>query len=149
MSATRRSSGLAPRACVRVYARVLVPPNLYIHTFQGEEPLDTGGGRVFSLDASFGLLATASASALELFLDSALSFCGVSCMIGTVAAPPSIVVKCGGWFFVWSFVVLFLSGVCVCDQAQAMSYHFQVSKCLKLVNANLSFVLLLFRSVNV
>jgi len=29
---TRRSSGVAPRACVRVYARVLVPPNLYIHT---------------------------------------------------------------------------------------------------------------------
>jgi len=48
---------------------------------QGEEPLDTGGGRVFSLDASFGLLATASASALALFLCSALSFYGVSCMI--------------------------------------------------------------------
>jgi len=32
---TRRSSGagVAPRACVRVYARVLVPPNLYIHTY--------------------------------------------------------------------------------------------------------------------
>jgi len=30
VSATRRSSGVAPRACVRVYARVLVPPNLYI-----------------------------------------------------------------------------------------------------------------------
>ena len=29
-SATRRSSGVAPRACVRVYARVLVPPNIYI-----------------------------------------------------------------------------------------------------------------------
>jgi len=25
-------SGVAPRACVRVYARVLVPLNLYIHT---------------------------------------------------------------------------------------------------------------------
>jgi len=24
--------GVAPRACVRVYARVLVSPNLYIHT---------------------------------------------------------------------------------------------------------------------
>ena len=23
----------APRACVRVYAHVLVPPNLYIHTY--------------------------------------------------------------------------------------------------------------------
>jgi len=33
VSVTRRSSGVAPRACVRVYARVLVPPNLYIHTF--------------------------------------------------------------------------------------------------------------------
>jgi len=33
---TRRSSGVAPRACVRVYARVLVLPNLYIHTL----PLD-------------------------------------------------------------------------------------------------------------
>jgi len=30
---TRRSSGVAPRADVRVYARVLVPPNLYIHTY--------------------------------------------------------------------------------------------------------------------
>jgi len=50
-------------------------------SFQGEEPLDTGGGRVFSLDASFGLLATASASAPALFLGSALCCCGVSCMI--------------------------------------------------------------------
>jgi len=32
VSATRRSSDVAPRACVRVYARVLVSPNLYIHT---------------------------------------------------------------------------------------------------------------------
>ena len=31
VSVTRRSSGVAPRACVRVYARVLVPPNLYIY----------------------------------------------------------------------------------------------------------------------
>ena len=37
--------------------------------------------RVFSLDASFGLLATASASALALFLGSALCCCGVSCII--------------------------------------------------------------------
>ena len=33
VSVTRRSSGVAPRACVRVYARVLVPPNLYIHKY--------------------------------------------------------------------------------------------------------------------
>jgi len=33
VSVTHRSSGVAPRACVRVYARVLVPPNLYIHTY--------------------------------------------------------------------------------------------------------------------
>jgi len=33
VSVTRRSSGVAPRACVRVYARVLVPPNLDIHTY--------------------------------------------------------------------------------------------------------------------
>ena len=33
VSVTRRSSGVAPRACVRVYARVLVLPNLYIHTY--------------------------------------------------------------------------------------------------------------------
>ena len=26
-------SGVAQRACVRVYARVLVPPNLHIHTY--------------------------------------------------------------------------------------------------------------------
>jgi len=50
-------------------------------SFQGEEPLDTGGGRVFSLDASFGLLATASASVLARFLGSALSVCGASCML--------------------------------------------------------------------
>jgi len=34
VSVTRRSSGVAPRAGVRVYARVLVPPNLYIHTYR-------------------------------------------------------------------------------------------------------------------
>ena len=33
---------------------------------QEEEPPDTGGGRVFSFDATSGLLATASASALAL-----------------------------------------------------------------------------------
>jgi len=33
VSVTRRSSGVALRAYVRVYARVLVPPNLYIHTY--------------------------------------------------------------------------------------------------------------------
>jgi len=35
----------------------------------------------FSLDASSGILATASASAPALFLDSALCCCGVSCML--------------------------------------------------------------------
>jgi len=54
---------------------------LLSRTFQGEEPLDTGGGWVFSPDASSGLLVTASTSALALFLGSALSFCGVSCML--------------------------------------------------------------------
>ena len=35
VSVTRRSSGVAPQACVRVRvcARVPVPPNLYIHTY--------------------------------------------------------------------------------------------------------------------
>jgi len=33
VSATRHSSGVAPRACMRVYARVLVPPKIYIHTY--------------------------------------------------------------------------------------------------------------------
>jgi len=33
VSAPRRSSGVTPRACVRVHARVLVPPNLYMHTY--------------------------------------------------------------------------------------------------------------------
>ena len=41
VSVARRSSGVAPRACVRVYARVLVPPNLYIHTY-----IHTGQGPV-------------------------------------------------------------------------------------------------------
>ena len=36
VSVTPRSSGVAPRACVRVYARVLVPPNLYIHTYMSD-----------------------------------------------------------------------------------------------------------------
>jgi len=44
---------------------------LLSRTFQGKYSLDTGGGRVFSLDASIGLLATASTSALALFLGSA------------------------------------------------------------------------------
>jgi len=42
VSVTRRSFGVAAlRACVRVYARVLmVPPNLYIHTYIGvDQPL--------------------------------------------------------------------------------------------------------------
>jgi len=39
---------------------------LLSRTFQGGEPLNTGGGRVFSLDHSFGFLPTASASALAL-----------------------------------------------------------------------------------
>jgi len=46
-----------------------------------QQNINTGGGRVFFLDASFGLLATASASAPVLFLGSALCYCGVSCMI--------------------------------------------------------------------
>jgi len=54
---------------------------IFSRTFQREEPLDTGGGRVFSLDVSFGLLATASTSAPALFLGSALCWCGVSWMI--------------------------------------------------------------------
>jgi len=33
LSVTSRSSGVAPRACVHVYTRVLVPPDLYIHTY--------------------------------------------------------------------------------------------------------------------
>ena len=33
VSATRRSSGVMPRACVRVHVRVLAPPNLYIHKY--------------------------------------------------------------------------------------------------------------------
>jgi len=35
VSATRRSSGVAPRACVRVYVRVLVLANIciYIHIY--------------------------------------------------------------------------------------------------------------------
>jgi len=38
VSVTRLSSGVAPRACVRVYASVLVPPNLftYIRTYTHE-----------------------------------------------------------------------------------------------------------------
>jgi len=38
VSVTRRSSGVAPRAFVRVYARVLVPPNLYIHAYTHINP---------------------------------------------------------------------------------------------------------------
>jgi len=33
VSATLRSSSVAPWACVRVYARVLVLPDLYTHTY--------------------------------------------------------------------------------------------------------------------
>jgi len=35
VSATRRGSGVVPRACARVHARVLVQPNMYIHTYIG------------------------------------------------------------------------------------------------------------------
>jgi len=55
--------------------------------FQGEEALDTGGGRVFSLDASFGLLATARASAPALYLGSALCCCGVKMYKKTKSEP--------------------------------------------------------------
>jgi len=68
---------------------------LFLRTFQGEEPLDTGYGRVFSLDASFGLLATASASALTLFLGSALSFCGASRMTERVSTKRFVVLMMG------------------------------------------------------
>jgi len=44
VSVTRRSSGVAPRACVRVYARVLVPTNLYIHTYAGFAAFCGGAG---------------------------------------------------------------------------------------------------------
>ena len=47
VSATRRSSGVEPRACVRVYARVLVPPNLYIHTYT-DRPLPQSVQRTLS-----------------------------------------------------------------------------------------------------
>jgi len=42
------------------------------------------------------------------------TLCSLSPFVRTVAAPPSIVVKCGGWFFVWSFVALFLSCRVLC-----------------------------------
>jgi len=51
------------------------------HSYSALSRLLGKGGRGFSLDASFGLLATASTSALALFLGSAPSSCGVSCMI--------------------------------------------------------------------
>jgi len=46
-----------------------------------DQGIGLNGSVIVSLDASFGLLTTASASALALFLGSALSSCGVSCMI--------------------------------------------------------------------
>ena len=43
VSVTRRSSGVAPRACVNVYAHVLVPPNLYtLHTYIHRSGLGLG-----------------------------------------------------------------------------------------------------------
>ena len=56
---------------------------------QGEERLDSyvplvslpAAAGFFSLDASSSFLATASASAPAMFLDSALCSCGVICMI--------------------------------------------------------------------
>jgi len=59
--------------------QLLTPSQPKNDIVQGEEPPDTGGGPGFSLDASCGLLATVSASALALFFGSALSSCGVSC----------------------------------------------------------------------
>jgi len=49
---------------------------------QEEEPPETGGGRVFSLDATSGLLATRRRLGRRGgFFRAALSFCGVSCML--------------------------------------------------------------------
>jgi len=45
---------VAPRACVRVYARVLVPPNLYIHTYIGPKA-GVPGVVVFFPDGYLGL----------------------------------------------------------------------------------------------
>ena len=38
---------MAPRACVRVHARVLVPPNLYIRTYMIGRGWGGRGGGVF------------------------------------------------------------------------------------------------------
>jgi len=63
VSATRRSSGVAPRPCVCVYARVLVPANLYIHTYilsvalSSEPPL-----RYLSMAMPLSVVASVSAS---------------------------------------------------------------------------------------
>ena len=46
VSVTRRSSGVAPRACVRVHARVLVPPTLYIQTSFERCKVFVGGVRL-------------------------------------------------------------------------------------------------------
>jgi len=67
VSATRRSSGVSPRACVRVYARVLVPPNLYIHTYIALHRLISKCTLVIFLDASRACLG------LEAFFSSSLA----------------------------------------------------------------------------
>jgi len=65
VSVTRRSrsSGVAPRACVRVYARVLVPPNLCMHTYRcgrrGGQPASQqqcSGSFLRSIPSTFTLL---------------------------------------------------------------------------------------------
>jgi len=53
VSVTRRSSGVAPQARVRVYARVLVPPNLYIRTYRPTCANPKRGGQSQSALQSF------------------------------------------------------------------------------------------------
>jgi len=82
VSATRRSSGVALRACVRVYARMLVPPNLYIHTYiHTDYPTNSSAGRVAHTSSFNPSVAPAHALTVSRF--SARSGGSVAAVVGT------------------------------------------------------------------
>jgi len=104
--------------CICTYVCICVYPFHLRFTRMVDSTLFTGdrGGVSRPRDPFIHTLVHTSIHTMCLFTDDPISHAdsGAATHRGvghTVAAPPSIVVKWGGWFFVWSFVVVFLSCV--------------------------------------